>query len=306
MKALLYHQFGGPEVYRIEDVPAPEPGEDEIQVKVDGAGCNPVDWKIREGHFHPDQVRFPAVTLREFSGTVTKLGPGVAGIAVGDGVYGITDRGAAAEFTVASAGAVGPRPKSLDPFVAGLVPLAGMTAWQALFDHGHLEAGQRVLIHAAAGGVGVFAVQLAKWKGAYVIGTASEQNHALLRDLGADELIDYRRQHFEEVVHGVDLVLHAIGPDALPGSLKTLKPGGRLVAISAPPDQEEAHRQGKIAIIFMMQPNPAQLAELARLLDDGTIRTVVDKIVPLEEGPEALAELQKGHTVGKIGLRISG
>jgi NADPH:quinone reductase-like Zn-dependent oxidoreductase len=219
-------------------------------------------------------------------------------------VYGITDHGAAAEFTVARATDIGPRPPSMDAPDAAVVPLAGMTAWQALFDHGRLEVGQRVLIHAAAGGVGTYAIQLAKWKGAYVIGTASPRSHSLLRDLGADELIDYRSQRFDEVVRDVDVVLHSIGEEELAGSLAVLKPGGRLVSITAGPDEAEAQRQGKEAVRFMMQPNTEQLRQLASLIQDLKVRPVIDTIVPLEEAPLAMAELQKGHTIGKMGTRL--
>ena len=305
MRAWVIDGLGGPDVYRIAEMPVPEPGEGEVQVKVDGAGLNPVDYKIRQGHFPPANPKeFPAITLREFSGTISKIGPGVSGVELGEGVYGITDAGAAAEYTVAKASAIGPRPPSMDPADAAIVPLAGMTAWQALFDHGRLEAGERVLIHAAAGGVGTFAVQLAKWKGATVIGTASKEHFSLLRELGADQLIDYKDQKFEDVVSDVDVVLHAIGPDALPASLKVLKPGGRLVAISAQPDAEEAKRQGKEATMFMMTPKSDQLRKLSDLIEDLKVRPVIDTIVPLEKAAEAMAELEKGHTVGKIGVRI--
>jgi NADPH:quinone reductase-like Zn-dependent oxidoreductase len=244
------------------------------------------------------------VTLREFSGTVSKLGPGVSSVAVGDGVYGITNVGAAAEYTVAPVSAIGPRPQTLSPTEAAIVPLAGMTAWQALFDHGNVQPGQRVLIHAAAGGVGSYAVQLAKWRGAYVIGTASASRHEGLRNLGADELIDYRAQRFQDVVHDVDMVLHSIGQDQVPASLQVLKPGGILVAISADPMEEEAKRQGKRSMVFMMQPNSDQLRKIAELIDNGTVKPVIEEIVPLDQAAEAMNELQGGHVFGKIGVSL--
>jgi NADPH:quinone reductase-like Zn-dependent oxidoreductase len=197
------------------------------------------------------------------------------------------------------------RPKSLHAADAAMVPLAGMTAWQALFTHGGLKPGQRVLIHAAAGGVGTFAVQLAKWAGAYVIGTCGpEHAHAVLR-LGADQVIDYHKQPFQDVIQPVDLVLHSIGQDQVAASLKALKPGGMLVSISADPMELEAAQEGKFAMRFMMQPNTNELSRLAELIDNGTIHPVIDALVPMEEAKDAMASLQKGHTYGKLGVRIS-
>jgi NADPH:quinone reductase-like Zn-dependent oxidoreductase len=305
MNALVIDRLGGPEVYRIAEMPIPEPGTDEVQVRVDGAGMNPMDWKIREGLFTQAAPQtFPAVTLREFSGVVTKLGRGVKSMQVGDPVYGITERGAAAEYTVANADSVGPRPKSLHPWDAAIVPLAGMTAWQALFDYAHIRAGQRILIHAAAGGVGTYAVQLAKWAGAYVIGTCSAPHADAVWRLGADEVIDYHRERFEEAIGPVDVVLHAISQDQVSASLQALKPGGILVSISADPMEAQAAALGKIAVRFTMKPNSDQLARLSELIDSGTLRPVIDAVVPLEDAKDAMAELQKGHTLGKIGVRL--
>jgi len=304
MKAWVIDRIGGPEVCRFAEVPIPEPDEGEIQVKLDGAGLNPVDWKLREGRY-PATFGFPAVALREFSGIVTKVGRGVFNARVGDEVYGISRHGAAAEYTVAEETAIGLRPTSLFPPESAVVPLAAMTAWQALFDHGHLGPGQRVLIHAAAGGVGTFAVQLAKWAGAYVTGTARIQNHAILRDLGADTLIDYRRHSFKDAVSNFDLVLHSIGQAELAGSLKVLKPGGRLVSITAEPDGAEAQRQGKIATRFMMKPSSDQLRRLATLIDSGEIHPVIETILPFDEAAEAMKVLEEGHAVGKIGIQVT-
>jgi len=295
--------IGGPEVYRFGNVPVPEPGESEVQLRVEAAGLNPVDWKLREGRF-PSTFGFPAIALREFSGIVTKTGPGVINSSVGDAVYGITERGAAAEFTVAAETAIGVRPKSIFPAESAVVPLAGMTAWQALFDHGNLQPSQRVLIHGAAGGVGSFAVQLAKWAGAYVIGTAQSKHHQLLRNLGADELIDYRRRRFDQSVFNVDLVVHTIGQVEIAGSLHVLKPGGRLVSTTAEPNEAEARQQGKSAVRFMMHPSSDQLRRLAQLIDSGEVHPVIEMILPFDEAAEAMSALERGHTVGKIGIRM--
>jgi NADPH:quinone reductase-like Zn-dependent oxidoreductase len=179
-----------------------------------------------------------------------------------------------------------------------------MTAWQALFDNGHLQRGQRVLIHGAAGGVGSYAVQLAKWAGAYVAGTAAGKHHSMLRELGADELVDYQTQKFEDVFHDMDLVIHTIGQDQVLNSLKVLKPGGRLVALSADPMSEEAEKQGKVSVGMSMVPVAEQLKKLAGLIQDLQVRPLIDAIVPLEEAPQAMTELQGGHVSGKLGVRL--
>jgi NADPH:quinone reductase-like Zn-dependent oxidoreductase len=306
MQALVIDRLGGPEVYRLAEMPVPEPGQGQVQIRVEGAGMNPVDWKIREGMYHSEMLPdFPAITLREFSGVVTKLGPGAHTCHVNDAVYGITEMGAAAEFTVAPETAIGKRPRTLEPAQAAVVPLAGMTAWQALFDHGHLISGERVLIHAAAGGVGTYAVQLAKWKGAYVIGTASKSHHDAIMELGADEVIDYHDRPFDDLIHGMDLVLHSIGQDQVLASLSCLKEGGRLVAISCDPFASEARKQGKTSMQFMMQPSSHQLEILAKLIDQGIVRPVIQKMVSLQNAPEAMEDLQRGHTLGKIGVLMS-
>ena len=303
MKALRFHEYGGPEVYRFdEDAPVPEPKAGQIQVKVSGAGINPIDWKLRQGYlqaFMP--VTFPATVGFEFSGTVSQLGDGVTTFQVGDEVYGHSHYGSIAEYTVASVDAVALKPFSLDLPDSGGIPLAASTAWQALFDAADLQAGQKVLIHAASGGVGTFAVQLAKWKGAYVIGTASAKNHHLLQELGADELIDYKTTAFETVVEGIDMVFETVGGDEnMLRSLSVLKPGGILVSITTPPPVEEAAAQGKRAVHLSMKPSASQLTQLAALIQDLKVRPVIDAVVPYHEAVEAEKESQGGHVVGKL------
>lgn len=306
MRGLVIDRFGGPEVYRIAtDLEVPEPGPGEVQIKVQGSSINPVDFKIREGlakPFLPEKL--PAVTLRDLSGIITKVGEGVTSFQVDDCVFGITATGAAADCAIAKATDIALRPPSMDCADAAVVPLAGMTAWQALFDHGQVKAGQRVLIHAAAGGVGTFAVQLAKWKGAHVIGTASKNHFSVLRELGADELIDYKEEKFEDKLSDLDFVLHSIGQDQLENSLKVLKKGGRLIAISAAIDEAAAQAQGKTAVSFMMQPNSDQLRQLSNLIEDLKVRPVIDTVVNLEKAVEAMKELEAGHVLGKLGVRI--
>ena len=308
MKALRFHEYGGPNVYRFdEDAPTPEPGEGQIQVKVCGAGVNPVDWKLREGYlqaFLP--IELPAVVGWEFSGTVSKLGPGVTGFNIGDEVYGHSHVGCVAEYTLAAVDAVALKPFSLDLADSASVPLAATTAWQALFDVAQLQTGQKVLIQAASGGVGTFAVQLAKWKGAYVIGTASAKNHHLVKELGADEVIDYTTTSFETVISDVDVVLEAVGgDDNMAKSLSVLKPGGIIVSITSPEPTAEAEAQGKRAAYLFMKPSVEVLNELAGLIQDLKVRPVVDAVVPFSEAIEAERESQGGHVVGKLVIDVT-
>jgi NADPH:quinone reductase-like Zn-dependent oxidoreductase len=301
MRALRFYEYGGPEVLRLEDdVPVPEAGEGQVLIKVAGAGVNPVDWKIREGlmkNFAP--VTFPATVGREFSGTVEKLGPGVSDFSVGDEVYGIAD-GSCADFVVANVDATGLRPASMDAADAGGVALTSMTAWQALFDNGGLKPGMKVLIQSASGGVGTFAVQIAKWGGAHVIGTCSAANAHLVQELGADEIIDYKSEDYAELLSDIDLVIET-SPQNMQKSLGILKPGGTLVSLVGPPPKEE----GKNSKGMSMQPKREQLSQISDLIEDLKIRPVIDTVVPFSRAIDLQNEVQKGHTVGKVVVRLS-
>ena len=295
MKALRFHEYGGPEVLRIEDVPVPEPETGEVLVRVSGSGVNPVDWKVREGHLGKD-FPLPQIAQWEFSGTIEKLGDGVEGYAVGDDVYGIEHRGTCADYIVADPKAFAKAPATMDLPDAGGIPLAAMTAWQALFDQGGLQAGQKVLIQAGAGGVGTFAIQFAKWAGAYVYATASANRLDTVQDLGADRPIDYKAERFEEVAQDCDLVLDLLGGETAERSMACLKPGGVLVStVGAQPKGE-----GKTAKSFMMQPSPEQLDRISGLINDLKVRPVIDAVVPLIRAVEAQKEVQAGHTMGKM------
>ena len=244
MKAVRIHNYGGPEVLKFEDAPAPQPGPGEVLVRIHAAAVNPVDWKVRAGRLK-ERIQYPLPLIPgwDFSGVVEATGPGVTRLKKGDEVYARPDiarNGAYAEYIVAKESEVAFKPKSVDHVQAAAIPLAALTAWQALFDTAGLKAGQKVLIHGAAGGVGSFAVQLAKRKGAHVIGTASGRNQSFLRELGVDEAIDYEKTGFEDVVHDVDVVLDTIGGDTQNRSWKVLKKGGILVSIISPPSAEEA------------------------------------------------------------------
>src|SRR5579864_2585188 len=233
MKAVRIHTYGGPEVLRYEDAPRPVPAAGEVLIKIHAAAVNPVDWKVRAGHLK-DMLKYqlPLIPGWDAAGVIEDVGAGVARLKHGDEVYTRPDimrDGTYAEYIAVREAEVALKPKSLDHVHAAAIPLAALTAWQALFDAGGLSAGQRVLIHAAAGGVGSFAVQFAKWKGAHVIGTASARNAELVRSFGADQFIDYRSTRFDDVVKDADVVFDTVGGDTQERSWKVLKKGGILV-----------------------------------------------------------------------------
>jgi NADPH:quinone reductase-like Zn-dependent oxidoreductase len=309
MNAVRMHGYGGPEVLKYEDAPRPEPAEGEVLVKVHAAGVNPVDWKIRAGYMRSFRdYPMPFIPGWDFSGTIDQLGRGVAPAwKSGDEVYARPDigrNGAYAEYIAVRASEIQRKPKSLDHVRSAAIPLAALTAWQAIFDAAQLRAGQRILIHAAAGGVGTFAVQLARWKGAYVIGTASKRNHDFVKELGADEVIDYQTTRFEDAIHDVDVVLDAISGETRDRSWQVLKKGGILVSILGQPSQEDAARHGVRGAGIFVQPNPVQLQELGNLADAGKLRPIVEAVLPLAEAARAHQMNESLHTRGKIVLRV--
>ena len=308
MKAVRLHGYGGPEVLRYEDAPRPEPAPDEVLVRVHAAAVNPVDWKIREGYMKAFlDYPMPLILGWDVSGVVESTGTAVTAWKKGDEVYSMPNmlrNGAYAEYIAVKASEIAPKPKSLDHVHAAAIPLTALTAWQVMFETGGLTAGQTVLIHAAAGGVGIFAVQLAKWKGAHVIGTASPHNHAFLKELGADEVIDYQTTRFEDVVRDVDMVLDTMGGDTRARSWGVLKKGGILVSIVGPASAEEAAAHGARAGSVFVQPNGAQLRKLADLADSGKLRVVLDAVVPLQDVARAHEMNQTLHTRGKIVLQV--
>ena len=308
MKAIRVHQFGGPEVLKYEDAPRPVPAADEVLIKVYASGMNPVDWKMRAGlaeSLFP--IQLPFIPGWDVSGEIEEVGSDILIFKKGDEVYGrpdVTRDGTYAEFVAVKANQINFKPKSINHDKASAVPLAGLTAWQGLFDYGHLEEGQKVLIHAAAGGVGSFAVQLAKWKGAYVIGTSSEENIDFLFDLGADEALDYKTVKFEDRLKDVDLVFDLIGGDTQQRSLKIIKKGGRLITTVQPKYQEEAKANDIHMEVFMTQSLPEELEQLGNLIDSGKIKPVVTRTFPLKDAAEAQKEIEKGHTRGKMVLTV--
>src|SRR5882762_2377087 len=311
MKAIRIHNYGGPEVLKYEDAPRPKPQAGEVLIRVHAAGVNPIDWKVREGHmkdFWPH--KFPLILGWDLSGVVEAVGPGPAAAGrfkKGDEVYSVPDvsrDGAYAEYVVVRESELALKPKSLHHVHAAAVPLAALTAWQALFDAGQLVSGQRILIHGGSGGVGHVAVQLAKWKGGHVFGTASTKNQELLRELGVDEPIDYTKQKFEDVARDVDLVLDLIGGETQERSWSVLKSDGVLLSLVQPPSVEKAKALGVSAAFVAGHPSGAQLAEIAKMIDSGKLAPVIDRILPLSEVLRAHELSQSGHVRGKIVLRV--
>lgn len=309
MNAVRIHSYGGPEVFSFEDAPMPEPGIGEVLVRVCAAGVNPVDWMVRDGMLKDRGIHhLPLILGWDFSGTVEGVGPDAPGFRIGDEVYGRPDLsrdGAYAEYIVVRAKEVALKPKTLDHIHAAAVPLTGLTAWQALFGVANLQPGQKILIHGAAGGVGIMAVQLAKWKGAYVYGTASDHNQAFLKELGVDHPIDYTKTHFENVCTDMDCVLDTVGGETQDRSWKVIRKGGILVSIVGHPSEAEAEAHGVRHASFIVQPNAMWLSQIASLIDSGKIRVIVDTVLPLTDVAEAHRLSESRHVRGKIVLEVA-
>ncbi|WP_075293191.1 NADP-dependent oxidoreductase [Pararhizobium arenae] len=333
MKAVQFYRFGGPDVLQYEDAPKPQITAHDVLVRVHAAGLNPPDWYLREGfkaltpEWRP-KVNFPAIPGTDISGVVEAIGDDVTDFSVGDEVYSMVrfpsglaggSRGYA-EYVAVSVSEIGHKPQGIDHIRAAAAPMSLLTAWQFLIDVGHDEAnplqpprhepvsleGKTLLVNGAAGGVGHFALQLAKWKGAHVIAVASGKNEALLRDLGADEFIDYTMQAPEDVVRDVDLVVDSVGGAKSGRFLRTLKRGGTLFPIFALGFEgaDEAKKRDVIVSTTQVRSNGAQLKEIAPLLSDGTIKVVIDSAYPLEQASAAHARAEKGHIQGKIVLTV--
>jgi NADPH:quinone reductase-like Zn-dependent oxidoreductase len=306
MKAIRIHQYGGPEVLAQVEMQRPTPGPNEVLIKVQAASVNPVDWKLRAGHMKEVfPLTFPSTLGWDVSGTVEETGDKVTQFKRGDEVYALLTGGGYAEYAVAREAVVARKPQTLDHIHAAAVPVTGLTAWQALFEVAQLRAGQKVLIHAAAGGVGIFAVQFAKARGAYVIGTASSKNQAFLHELGVDQAIDYQKTRFEEAVRDVDVVLDTIGGDTQERSFKVLKKGGILVSLVQPPSPESAAKYGVRALFYGAHASSSDLTEIARLIDSGKVKPVVETVLPLADARRAHELSQSGHTRGKIVLKTA-
>lgn len=305
MRAVTQHSLGGPEVLEITEVPRPEPRPNEILVRVRAASLNPTDWKHRAGGgFLGDP---PFVLGWDLSGVVEAAGIGVARFRPGDEVYGMLPypygHGAHAEYVAAPARVFAKKPAALDHVQAAALPLVSLTAWQALVENADLGAGQSVLIHAAAGGVGHVAVQIAKARGAHVIGTASAAKHDVLRELGVDEAVDYTSQDVAEAVDGVDVVLDTIGGETSTRSLRTLRPGGTLVSILPVGSENlflEAEQRGVRAVRMLVDSSRADLQAITELVEQGRLRPMIAETVPLERIAEGHRLGDTGRTTGKI------
>jgi len=307
MKAVRFHEYGGPEVLKYEDAPKPEPAPGELLIRVHATSVNPVDWKVREGHMKGMMnYTLPLIPGWDVSGVVEAAGPGTA-TKPGAEVYSKPDlsrNGTYAEYVVAKESEVAAKPKSIDHITAASIPLAGLTAYQALYDAANLSAGQKLLIHGAAGGVGTFAIQLAKLRGAYIIATASKTNHDFLKALGANECIDYNSTKFEDVVRDADVILDTITGETMERSWACLRKNGILISILEPPKPEKAAAHGVRCHHTFVQSSGAELAELAKLVDSGKLKPVIEKVYPLSEARAAQESNAQGHTRGKIVLRV--
>ena len=309
MKAIVVHEYGGPEVLKYEDVPRPEPKEDQILVHVIAAGVNPVDDASRS----PKYAKFFGITLPfipgyDIAGVVERTGAKITKLRQGDSVYAylsLKGGGGYAEYAVATEVEAASKPKSIGFVEAAGVPVVALTAWQALIDTAKLSAGQTVLIHGGSGGVGSFAIQIAKARGAKVIATASTANQDLLKQLGADVAIDYTKQKFEDVAKDVDVVLDSVGKDTLARSYGVVKKGGFIVTLVARIDQAELDKHGIRGASLGVEPNSNELAEIGKLIDEKKIKVVVSQTLPLSDAAKAQEQVATGHTRGKIVLKVA-
>ncbi len=309
MRAIRIHRQGGPERLFYEEALKPTLRAGDALVRVHSCAITPTEltwsatFSTQEG-----TERLPSIPGHELSGVIEAVQSDAAGMNIGDAVYALTDfwrDGAAAEYVAVRAADLAPKPRNLTHTQAAAVPLSGLTAWQALFDHAGLSGGQRVLIHGAAGGVGTFAVQLGRWRGAYVIGTAQLQNAGFLRDLGCDDVIDYAKVRFEDRVGDLDVVLDTVGGDTLERSWRLLKPGGVLVTVAGSAPAEKSAQYGVRGVEFIVKPNRTQLTEITRLLEAGKIRPIIEGTFSLERAREAFEYGLRGHNRGKLVLEIA-
>jgi alcohol dehydrogenase len=310
MKAAQINEYGGSEVVRINNnAPKPAASRGKILVEVHAAGVNPVDWKIRQGYMQEmAPLEFPATLGGDFSGIVAEIG-GTSGFKKGDEVYGYASilsggSGSFAEFASADAKATARKPKNLNHVEAAALPLTGASAWQALVDHIGISRGKKILIHGGAGGIGTVAIQLAKHIGAYVAATASARDLQHVKELGADEALDYKNQPFEEMLHDYDAVFDTVGGETYERSFKVLRKGGIIVSMLEQPSSELMERYGVKAIGQFTQVNSERLSGVAELAEKRVIKVHVDRTFPLEQAAEALVYLQTGHPRGKIVLKV--
>lgn len=307
IRKVRIHRFGGPEVLRVDEVEQSMPDALQVLVSVKAASVNPVDFKIRKGQYPAvKEDRLPYTLGRDVSGTVEKCGPQATQFEIGDAVLGVVSicGGGYAEKAVLDQSALARKPGSIDHLHAGAISLAGLTAWQGLFRHGQLKKGQSVLIHGGSGGVGHFAIQFAKAKGAHVLTTVSTDNVDFARGLGADIVIDYKTQRFEEQAQDLDMVFDLIDGETRERSWRLLKRGGVLVSTLTEPSQEKAKEQGVRALRYTVEADGIELTEIIELVADGEVKPHVQKAFRLEEAAQALGIVEHGGSVGKIVLSL--
>ncbi|NII09522.1 NADP-dependent oxidoreductase [Oleiagrimonas sp. C23AA] len=308
MKLVRIHRFGDSSALVTDQVPTPSPEPDEVVIHIQAAGINPVDFKIREGDYPPVVAsQLPVGMGRDVAGVISKVGARVEGLQKGDAVYAMaaTGRGTYGDYVAVRASEVAAMPSTLDAVQAAAVPLAALTAWQGLFDHGHVAQGKRVLIHGASGGVGHFAVQFARGAGAQVLTTARAEDAPFLEALGADQVIDYRHEDFSAQLGDVDVVFDLIGGETQQRSFEVLKPGGMLVSTLGEPSQDEAHRRHMRATRYTVQPNAAQLQRIGRMIDAKEVSVTVHESLPLKQAARAQDVLQCEHIRGKLVLKMA-
>jgi NADPH:quinone reductase-like Zn-dependent oxidoreductase len=309
MKAVVIHAYGGPQVLKVEDMPRPEPKENEVLIRVIAASVNPVDAAIRQGYLaRIIGDKLPLIPGMDAAGVIEKVGAKMGKFKAGDPVYAfftLASEGGYAEFALAKEDEVAPKPKSLTYTQAAAVPAAGSTAWKALIETAKLSAGQTVLIHGGSGGVGHFAIQIAKARGARVIATASTANQDFLKQMGADVVIDYTKTKFEEVAKDVDVVLDAVGEDTLKRSYGVVKKGGIIVSIVDDPDKAALDAHGIRGVSIRTDPKAGTLEELTRLIDAKKVTAVVSQVFPLSDVVKAHEQIATRHTRGKIVLQVA-
>jgi NADPH:quinone reductase-like Zn-dependent oxidoreductase len=333
MKAIIAETYGSPDVLELADVAEPQVGPNGVLVRIHASSVNPVDWKLRKGLLSPIwNLRFPVIWGTDLSGVVEKVGGAVTLFKPGDEVYGFkhgkvakTYRGTYAEYAVIPENALARKPAKLSHEEAAAIPLAAVTAWQAMVEQGKLQAGQKVLIHAGAGGVGVCAIQIAKALGAYVAATAGPKNQDLLRELGADLPIDYTREKIEDRLSGYDLVLDGVGQSVWPASLRVLRRGGRLATLTVPIPEEKSGKlkffsttiagvgagmlravfAGKRLLVFSVKPRGGDLEKINALIEAGKLRPVIAKVFSLDQIAQAHGLSETGHVRGKLVIKIA-
>ncbi|MBT2658076.1 NADP-dependent oxidoreductase [Bacillus sp. ISL-18] len=310
MKAIVIERYGGKEQLKEKDMDQPIPGDNQVIVKLHATSINPIDWKLREGYLKAMMpFEFPIILGWDAAGVIEAVGNKVDQFKPGDRVFArpdTTNRGTYAEFTAVDARLLAKIPDNISFDEAACIPLAGLTAWQCLFDFGEVKKGDKVLIHAGAGGVGTFAIQFAKNAGAYVATTGGTSNVELLKSLGADEVIDYKKENFESVLTDFDFVLDSLGGEIQEKSFSILKEGGKLASIVSEPNQQKAKEKGIKAGIVWLVPNGEQLAQIGALVEHEKVKVIIGHKYPLTEAGirEAHALSETHHAKGKIVIQI--